>query len=787
MKKIYLILLALLPFKIFAQCSVSIVATDSNVCSGTSLSLFAIGSGGDTTSVTDSSIASFTWAYDTVSYTIGSYSNSYAITPTTTTKYFVTATYKNSCIAKDSIIINVINSVLPTFSTTGCALSDTLSINGASGGTTYQWYKNDTLLGTTNDSYVATAPGSYTASAINSGCTYSFGPVYYSPAGNPLPVEIVTQPGSDSLLSVSIFNTDSIQWYNNGQLIPGSNNRYFTADSSGNYSATIHSYGCVLFSDTVNVTILPPPSIISTGTPACSGSDTLKVNSIGANGLYTWYNNGAVVALTVDTFYVAHYSGNYSVTLWDTITNVSFGSNGYELTGLPLQSGILFQNATCGRGDSTQLSVLYLSNTTYQWSKNDSVLSGQTNSWLGAKSAGNYAVTITFSINGCSYTYDSTVTVHTSPIPTISKNATGDSLIVTVSGGVPPYNYQWYGAFYQNTSSNKIFISDTLTNYNVTVTDSNGCTGSSPNYSTNVNTVSGTVYNSSFTRMINVPVYVVVLHSDNSTAVLDSSITDASGNFSMTTIATNGYILAVSDSSTYLPTYDSSASVIQNAISINFTSSAFGIPVVLINAAQSSGSGQISGVIDSSALVSARQGLVLRTASTGSAPIGGLKIILLNASNQPVATTTTNASGFFQFTNLATGNYKLWVDGYGIDNSTAPVVIVSSGSSSGSTNLQLALSGTSLRVTGVTAITSAASTTSGISVYPNPTSSSFSISVSGSQFSNFSYTLTDGQGNQLLKGQSNSTIDVSGIEPGLYILSVQTPETVGYQKVIIER
>ena len=177
---------------------------------------------------------------------------------------------------------------------------------------------------------------------------------------------------------------------------------------------------------------------------------------------------------------------------------------------------------------------------------------------------------------------------------------------------------------------------------------------------------------------------------------------------------------------------------------------------------------------------------MFRTASTGSAPIAGLKIILLNANNQPVAATTTAANGFFQFTNLATGNYKLWVDGYGIDNTTAPVVTVSSGTSSSSTNLQLALSGTSLRVTSVTGITSA-TTNNGISVYPNPTSSSLNVSVSGFQSNAFSYVLSDSQGNQLTKGQGTSTIDVSGMEPGLYILSIQTAQTVTNQKIIIER
>ncbi len=796
MKKIYLILLAFLPLKLFGQCDVVISSTGSTLCSSRTDTLVAHPSGADTSGI------SYTWTYtDSITHTISTTIPRLIVTPYQTTSYVVTAHFSSACTAYDTTTITVGSLVTPTLSTTGCASADTFSINRGNSGMTYQWYKNGVAV-STNSVYIATTPGVYSATAhYGSSCSYSFGPIYYSPAANPLPLTITEE--NVFFLYTSIYNAESYQWYKNGAPITGAtNNTYFVdttdlSSASGNYNLKITSFGCSMGSDTVSITTLPKPVITASGITSCTGVDTLKISSAGAGATYHWTYNGQPIAVTTDSFYVAHYSGVYTVT--DSLTSgYSPASSPYEVLGLPVQLSVNYPGfhpynptALCS-ADSVFLSVPILSSASYQWYDDSSPLAGQTIQAFTAYSGGNYSVQISFT-GGCTHTVDTTITQTGIITDSLARNLTGDSLILFATGGTAPYSYQPLWTYYPGIDSNRIYI-DSAGSYAFYSVDANGCRGSNSNtVVVTLDTLSGHVYNSSFSPVGNVPVYIVVQHADNSTAILGSDITDNGGNFNILTIATRGYALAVpipADTSSYLPTYDSSAAVIQDAFLINFYENIGNATIVLIDAGQSGGSGEISGVVDSSSLPNGRIGITYRTAAASTGPtIAGLKIVLLNASNQPVATTTTDANGRFQFTNLANGNYKLWVDGYGINNATAPVVTVNTASASSSTNLQFAVSGNSLaRVGAVTGLTSTASAlNAAISIYPNPASSSFTISVYGSQFTNFSYTLADEQGHQITKGQGNSSIDVTSIEPGFYILSIQTAEAVAYQKVIVER
>lgn len=51
-----------------------------------------------------------------------------------------------------------------------------------------------------------------------------------------------------------------------------------------------------------------------------------------------------------------------------------------------------------------------------------------------------------------------------------------------------------------------------------------------------------------------------------------------------------------------------------------------------------------------------------------------LTVFLADKDKNPIAVTSTNASGIFQFKNLAMGDYFVWVDFSGVDNTTADVI-----------------------------------------------------------------------------------------------------------------
>ncbi|HXU28146.1 MAG TPA: T9SS type A sorting domain-containing protein, partial [Bacteroidia bacterium] len=83
--------------------------------------------------------------------------------------------------------------------------------------------------------------------------------------------------------------------------------------------------------------------------------------------------------------------------------------------------------------------------------------------------------------------------------------------------------------------------------------------------------------------------------------------------------------------------------------------------------------------------------------------------------------------------------------------------------------------------------TSSASLANTLTVYPNPANSELIIILSNGT-DNFSYTLINLEGEELLAGQGNSKISVASLPEGFYVLKVQIASgNIAYKKLIIER
>jgi uncharacterized repeat protein (TIGR01451 family) len=72
--------------------------------------------------------------------------------------------------------------------------------------------------------------------------------------------------------------------------------------------------------------------------------------------------------------------------------------------------------------------------------------------------------------------------------------------------------------------------------------------------------------------------------------------------------------------------------------------------------------------------------------------------------------------------------------------------------------------------------------TSQIKVYPNPAKDQVIISSAG----NLNYRIIDLKGKQISAGQTNTVVDVSSLQKGLYILKLESNEGVHIQKLVIE-
>ncbi|MBI4930027.1 MAG: hypothetical protein HY841_04630 [Bacteroidetes bacterium] len=145
-------------------------------------------------------------------------------------------------------------------------------------------------------------------------------------------------------------------------------------------------------------------------------------------------------------------------------------------------------------------------------------------------------------------------------------------------------------------------------------------------------------------------------------SVVDSSYTDAEGNYKFDA-SQQYFILAKPDESMVndFPTYYGNSLFSQKAtpVSLNYGD------VITADFATTKKSFSNSGVASIGGTISFGKNI-------GEA--AKVTVFLADKDKNPIAVTSTNASGKFEFKNLAMGDYSVWVDFKGIDNTTADVI-----------------------------------------------------------------------------------------------------------------
>ena len=257
------------------------------------------------------------------------------------------------------------------------------------------------------------------------------------------------------------------------------------------------------------LTVTPNASVASVSGTAtlCTGTTTTyTANSVVLGGGTGSWSSGDITIATVDPV-----SGLVTAIAPGT-TNITFTING-GCNGTPSahQSITVSLNTTissnpsgymvCLGGTATQLKVTAAGAGTlhYQWYSNT------TNSTLSGSPVGTDASTFTPDVSNAGTTYyyvvvtgdcaaiTSTVAaVKVNPIPTITQitetdikcfNDVNGTVTVTVNGGTPGYNYTLSSTTTSFTSTNTTgsFTGLAADNYNVIVTDANGCSAATGN------------------------------------------------------------------------------------------------------------------------------------------------------------------------------------------------------------------------------------------------------------------------------------------------------------------
>lgn len=368
--------------------------------------------------------------------------------------------------------------------------------NSTGGPTSWQWIFQGASSGTsslnapTNICYLS--PGTYDVTLIISNSCGSDTAVsqgyiqVQSSSGSAILISGNTTfcQGSNTTLSVpSAFST--YQWYLNNQPITGANASFYTTQTPGSYYVTVGSGNCIATSNTVIVTVqsIVEAVINSTADTLCPG-DVAQLSSVNTASTYQWLFNGSVISGQSGSSLSITNPGSYQL-ITTTSQGCSDTSDLYTIIS-PAAAAPAIQSNTgvfefCS-GGSIILSVPD-NYSAYQWLFNGNVITGQNTASLVVQQSGIYSLQL--NINGCAVSTQP-VTVSVFPLPQVQiislNNYFCAGSFVTLQSDYTAQSYSWInnGITVGNSATYNV---STAGNYQLSVTDVNGCTAlSAPLY-----------------------------------------------------------------------------------------------------------------------------------------------------------------------------------------------------------------------------------------------------------------------------------------------------------------
>jgi len=397
--------------------------------------------------------------------------------------YFVEITDDNGCIRVISVDVaepSIIDPVA-TITPASCGGSDGEILISASGGTGSLNYTWSSSANTTNNE-TGLSQGNVTLTVTDgSGCSVSdvyFVPGINAPSLSLTPTDVLCNGNANGQITGAVtgaVGSMTYQWYDNsGIAMAGETAIDILNQPAGDYTleGTDAGTGCIAYA---TVTIDEPDAISlaltstidASCTASCDGQATVQPNGGTLGYTYQWTGGQTSQTATglcsgINTVLVTDAN---SCTIQQTFVI------GEDLT---LDGSASVVDATCGLcdGQATVTPTGGSGSYTVNW------FDGSTGTSASNLCAGVYSYTID-DANGCSQQFDITVNNVGGPDnETISQNdvtcyggSDGD-VTVTPSGGTSPYTYFWVPTGQTSNSISNLEAG----NYNLEVTDANGCT-----------------------------------------------------------------------------------------------------------------------------------------------------------------------------------------------------------------------------------------------------------------------------------------------------------------------
>lgn len=361
--------------------------------------------------------------------------------------------------------------------------------SGVGTGYKYQWKKDgNDILDATLSSYNTNATGQYTVVVTTDICSVTSATLTLTV--KPLPAALIQASGpttvcsgNNVLLSANTGEGLTYKWRKSTSIIACATSSSYLATSSGNYSVLVYQNGCYAISNSIPVIVDIISAKITTfgSTTFCQGKYiTLRANS-GSGLVYQWMKDGQNIDAATKSTYIANTAGSFTVNI--ITTNLcSTTSPPITTTVNPLPSAVIspIGPTTFCAGESVPLVAETDNGLTYQWKKNNAVITGATTLLYIAETSASYTVSIS-NENLCAAT-SNVIKVKSNANPVFDLGAdktitAAQSVVLTPTTSFT--TYQWNTGSTTKTITVKGSATGVGTHqYKLTVTNSYNCSAS---------------------------------------------------------------------------------------------------------------------------------------------------------------------------------------------------------------------------------------------------------------------------------------------------------------------
>lgn len=412
---------------------------DQTACTGTTINLNATGAN------------SFSWS-------TGANSAGISVSPTTQTTYTVIGTDSNGCISSDEVVVNINPLLAVNLANPFVCPGNPATLDAGYPGASYLWNN-----GLTTQTISVSSAGNYSVTVTDAnGCT-GIGLSTVTVGGAGLVNNATTAHACSGMTRI----LDAGNPGNHYLWSTGDTTQTIQVNTSGSYNVTVtDTDGCsITFTSNFLNNPLPVPAFSSV--PVCLNDSNIFLNTsaVSSGGIvsYAWdFGDGSASALQAPSHLFAA-NGTYNVTLTTTTDSGCVENIVQQITVRPLLTVSLANKFICP-GSQAVLDAGY-PGYSYVWS------TGETTQTISVDSAATYSVTVT-DANGCTGSSQSTLTVGGGTLinnPMSADACSGQQ--ANLDAGNPGNHYLW-----STGDTTQTIAVNAAGNYNVVVTDADGCT-----------------------------------------------------------------------------------------------------------------------------------------------------------------------------------------------------------------------------------------------------------------------------------------------------------------------